>query len=76
MKCPFCDGTGEVKRIVPVHLPKETYPQTNEDWLKGASTEELAEAITDLIKRIQNAEEVTLNTNKVAWIRWLQEKHI
>lgn len=50
-------------------------PLTNEEWIKSANTEQLAEAITDFIKRMANAEEVELNTNKVAWVRWLKQPH-
>ena len=60
--CKYCNGTGEIE-------------QTNEEWLCSLSTEEKAEAITDFIKRIAKAEEIELNINKEAWIRWLKEKH-
>ena len=62
-ECWECNGKGVVE------------PLTNEEYIRNASTEELAEAITDLIKRIANAKEVELNINKEAWIRWLKEVH-
>ena len=49
--------------------------QTNEEWFCGLSTEEKAKVITDFIKRIAKAEEIELNINKEAWIRWLKQPH-
>ena len=48
---------------------------TNEEWFCGLSTEEKAEEITNFIKRIASAEEIELNINKEAWIRWLKAVH-
>ena len=71
-KCKSCNGTGKK-------------PLTNEQWLKGASTEELAWllyeiAVYDTLNdRIRNAEVVEPSTDGTSGfeevIRWLKEKH-
>lgn len=68
----FCARSG-IEEVGCDRYQKDT--TTNEEWIKSASAEQLAEAITDFIKRMANAEEVELNINKVAWIRWLKQPH-
>ena len=63
VECKKCHGTGIIEE------------QTNEEWFCGLSTEEKAKVITDFIKRIAKAEEIELNINKEAWIRWLKQPH-
>ena len=55
--------------------PRPKREQTNEEWFCGLSTKEKAKVITDFIKRIAKAEEIELNINKEAWIRWLKQPH-
>ena len=45
--CSFCDGTGEYEPFdADIELDKlDSEPQTNEEWLRSATTEQLAEWI-------------------------------
>ena len=63
-KCRWCNGTGEAG-------------MTNEEWLKGCSTEELADKLTDfsfwLVPTIPTDEKREQVKRKLT--EWLQEKH-
>ena len=69
-ECPLCDGTGEYEPFdTDVELDK-LYPpeQTNEEYIRTCSTEEMAELL----------ENVAFDWNMVdkEWIiGWLKEKH-
>ena len=62
---------------MPVHLPKETYPQTNEEWFCSLTTKEKAEWITDNLSVYADdwvkKDEKLLNP--ATWESWLNEKH-
>ena len=47
--CTFCDGTGEYEPFdADIELDKlDSEPQTNEEWLRTATTEQLAEFLAD-----------------------------
>ena len=81
MKCPVCDGKGEYIRSWGSYMPCDYCNgtgevwQTSEEWFCGLSTKEKAKVITDFVKRIAKAEEIELNINKEAWIRWLKQPH-
>lgn len=45
MKCPICDGTGEVANYHKIDFDEPTEPITNEEWLRSCTTMELAEFI-------------------------------
>ena len=85
MKCPMCDGTGmchdeEMRFDCPVcHGTGEYFP-TNEEWLRTATREELAEVFVTICKNAFNAEDYRNKRwedfqNKNYWKRWLKEKH-
>ena len=79
IKCDFCDGTG-------VFITNNEEPQTNEEWIKSANTEQLAEVIGNIAK---NAYQCGQNgkTNKCVnrnhctgycdygWGEWLKQPH-
>ena len=79
IKCDFCDGTG-------VFITNNEEPQTNEEWIKSANTEQLAEVIGNIAK---NAYQCGQNgkTNKCVnrnhctgycdygWEEWLKQPH-
>ena len=48
--CSFCDGTGEYEPFdADIELDKlDSEPQTNEEWLRTATTEQLAEFISKI----------------------------
>ena len=64
-RCSFCFSSGEV--------PKEKTMQTNEEYIRSCSTEELAE----LLAKIQTDEyELPVDTAYInAWKSWLKEEH-
>ena len=77
MKCKYCNGTGLDKNkmldaVVDCGACNGTgeIEQTNEEWLRSATTEELAKAIFEI------------GTKHCCWpfsegsiLRWLKEKH-
>ena len=67
-KCEYCNGTGEVNEPL----------QTNEEWLRTCSTEELAEWIVHIADQCTISHECNLceswcDEKKV--MEWLKEKH-
>ena len=91
MKCPVCDGKGyfPVSNITAKVCPQcngtGEVEQTNEEWMRTCSTEELATVIygiamyDTLYDRIHNAfvlnpcEDDSAGVNEV--MEWLKEKH-
>ena len=74
LECSMCNGSGFVEE-------KKPQEQTNEGWLKSASTEELAEVILSLVLQNQFTF-FNLNTGRKSVqdvineiVRWLKEKH-
>ena len=63
-KCVYCNGIGEV--------------QTNEEWLRNADTEQLAEWIAhqSLIALLENQNNHSLRmTYPAYWVEWLKQPH-
>ena len=60
--CPYCHGTGNVK-------------QTKEEWLKSASTEELAEFLIQIYKDGRNDRDNWYERCEANCELWLNEKH-
>ena len=96
MKCPYCKGTGKSNMwinggCVPCTACKGTgnMEVTNEEWLRTATGEELAEIIYDLlitakplswsnklhIRVLRDVYEHGNERSTRAIIEWLQEKH-
>lgn len=75
MKCFDCDGTGEVDHID--HIEEEPQEQTNKEWLRSCSTEELAEFMArQCMCSIGEYECGSMaKCKKEYWLAWLQEKH-
>ena len=76
--CTFCDGTGEYEPFdADVELDK-LYPteQTNEEWLRGATFEELAGAIYEWYSQGHVEGKVGKQLSSVTRVvEWLKEKH-
>lgn len=68
------------------YTPMPKQPQTNEEYLKSCTTEQLAEFLADTINEIIDGityemEEGVVDQNdfyqtKHCWVEWLKEKHI
>ena len=81
MKCPMCNGEGSI----PYHIADDMFDenvcpmcngtgkieQTNEEWLRQANTEQLAEFLACVEAR-QNAD---YNEETKAWVEWLKQPH-
>ena len=74
IKCDVCHGTGEINVFK---------PQTNEEYIRQCSTEELAEVFYNAIVTsrefalfLMDVEGKTPNEIKNAICKWLKEKHI
>ena len=64
-KCPVCDGKGEVE-------------QTNEEWLRSASTEDVAKWLSKISKYFHECGKRDVYPKTMYeedWERWLKEKH-
>ena len=85
--CTFCDGTGEYEPFdADVELDK-LYPteQTNEEWLRTATTEQLAEWIADKINDTVYSMSIDAWAGDVdrgeywqrksEWAEWLKQPH-
>lgn len=53
---------------------RQTNEQTNEEWIKSCSTEELAEFLNMIEYAEEEITEDELDAKK-CWVKWLQEKH-
>ena len=78
--CTFCDGTGEYEPFdADIELDKlDSEPQTNEEWLRQASTEELADVLTEIACESYYdglGEKLPLKHNCKHFMKWLKEKH-
>ena len=91
--CSFCGGTGEVKdnlcetcgTICPFddeHLECDHYtPLTNEGWLRKATTEQLAEALLNIMANneftlyLLHTEKKSVQEMKDAVVEWLKQPH-
>lgn len=80
MKCPTCNGLGKI-RLMPFNYvctcaeckgtgETKDWP-TNEEYIRQASTEELAKICAEIYLGGATAEEGTIDMFK----KWLQEKH-
>ena len=66
IKCDVCGGCGEFDAFK---------PQTNEEWLRNASTEELAEFLAGIDNRDMFESLIPVADGMEDWLKWLQEKH-
>ena len=90
MKCPMCEGTGKEFWVID-GVQEECQKcngtgeieQTNEEWLRTATTEELAQMLFNAITTSHDFAEYLMHyenqseqdiTNAI--VRWLKEKHI
>ena len=87
IKCDKCNGDGFIlDENGKAHDCDRCYTcgyidvETNEDWLRSASTEELAEWLCEeawygIDEVLWLMEREDIDTKKEAMIRWLKEKH-
>ena len=65
-RCPVCDGSGEVSQIL----------QTNEEWLRSATFEELAGAIYEWYSQGHIEGKVGKQLSSVTRVvEWLKQPH-
>jgi len=90
MICPICNGKGEINNEFTKYMEscgqwRENEVQTNEEWIKSMTTEELAEWLRDA-GEICSICEYWDDTNcskicpygtdrKKAWEKWLKQPH-
>ena len=56
--------------------PKQSVVQTNEEWLRSASTEQLADVIADFyLLGYTNGYNETDIAPKKKWVEWLKQPH-
>ena len=68
VECDRCNGSGEVSEV----------EMTNEEWLRSATTEQLAEWIAHqtLIALLENQNNHSLRmTYPAYWVEWLKQPH-
>ena len=76
LKCPAKAEYGGAKRCS-AFKPQE---QTNEEWLRSATTKEIAECITDIVYECRE-EDDCMDCKIGCWknvgyvLKWLKEKH-
>ena len=78
MKCPICDGTGEVANYHKIDFDEPTEPMTNEEWLNSLPTTEKSEFMAKMV--IEAIKEhgkcgATRSESVIWWDEWLKEKH-
>ena len=89
--CSFCDGTGEYEPFdLDVELDKlDNESMTNEEWIKSANTEQLAEFVVKAMILYDNSEMTVLEAIKNAMkndvklsnyfmeslLEWLKQPH-
>lgn len=78
MKCPICDGTGEVANYHKIDFDEPTEPMTNGEWFCGLSTtkksEFLAMMVTEAIKEHGKCG-TTRRESVIWWDEWLKQPH-
>ena len=67
MKCPICDGTGEVENYHKIDFDEPTEPMTNEEWFCGLTTEEKAKRIINIA--------VNSDCDYRTIVEWLKQPH-
>ena len=84
MKCPYCNGSGwdDENMIKCTHCDNGEVEQTNEEWLRSATTEELAEIVYNLVwcsnelwERMECSGIDTKENDLKIVMEWLKEKH-
>lgn len=63
--CAECKGTGETRDYM-----------SNEEWIRNASTEELAEFLAGIDNRDMFESLIPVADGMEDWLKWLQEKHL
>ena len=78
MKCPKCDGTGEMQICEMGFIGKDECDKchgkgylTNDEWRKTCSAEEFAEFLCNV--GFEN--ETIVRKFRSEWVKWLKEKH-
>ena len=82
MKCPMCDGKGEINNEFTKYMEscgqwRENEVQTNEEWLRQANKEEMEHTLTMLIMkdRFFADKEFAYVNIRFGVHCWLKEKH-
>ena len=64
-ECDMCHGSGEV-------------PMTNEEWIKQANTEQLAEWMASVVQKaisIKESNSIVMLESAIWWEEWLKQPH-
>ena len=64
-ECDMCHGSGEV-------------PMTNEEWIKQANTEQLAEWMASVVQKaisIKESNSIVMLESAIWWGEWLKQPH-
>ena len=69
MKCSECDGTAKMQICEKCHYFEGI--QTNEEWLRQVTTEQLAEFLCNV--GFEN--ETIVRKFKSEWVEWLKQPH-
>jgi len=85
MKCPKCAGTGEIQVCVMGFIGRDECDKchgkgylNNEEWIKSASTEQLADVIFRICERATwdyNVKIMVGEKKKELIVEWLKQPH-
>ena len=77
MRCPICDGTGEVANYHKINFDEPT-EMTNEEWFNGLPTTEkssfFAKIVTEAIKEHGKCG-ATRCESSIWWVEWLKQPY-
>lgn len=78
MKCPVCDGTGEVANYHKIDFDEPTEPMTNEEWFSGLPTTKKSEFMAKMVNEAIEVHEkhgATWHESTIWWDGWLKQPH-